>query len=663
MGLRPSEEFHQAWIAFVTNHTLLSLVRPLIAASWERCWARVDPYSPTKPPHLSNSNLLSMQVSNFDIMAISRPVMEDVYQYIEGSNSAVIFANNVGYLLDGLGDANIMTAMERLGISTGTLLAEGEIGTNAIGLSLLERTPVVVEGYEHFRQPLHDFDCAAAPVFDTTGKLIGSLGIITPRGRSHPHSLGLVMAAAKAIEAQRQADQLLEEQNNQLTGLNAIISSIQEGILVWNRDGIILHANPTAARILNVNPGNMLGTKLEAFVRLPRQVLDSLQKQIPINDLEVHLTAAGEPISCLLSLQYILGRHGLRMAIAVLRPVHSLREFVQRQVGSPTFDLQNLVGESSAMRRVRRMARSAAAARGCVLIRGEAGTGKNLLARAIHFHSQRNQSPFVIFPCSAVPSELVMQELLGGDRNNNESSPQTSKFELASGGTLFFQDVDALPLEAQSVLLNFLEMGIIQKIISRKPIEVDVRIIASSSAQLEHLVREGNFRADLLYRLSSFEIVLPALRARQQDLDLLIEQILQRLSRQVGHSLISSRETLTLLKAYHWPGNVRELESVLTRAAVQASPSHLITPSHLPELLPLGESDLNPLLREGHIIPLGELEKRAVLQAAQYCNGNVSRMSEMLGIGRTTVWRYFKQMNLSPEQFRSRNEKVNSVSN
>ncbi len=662
MGLRPSEEIHQAWIAFVTNHTVLSLVRPVIAASWERCWARVDPYSPTRPPHLSGSNLLSMQVNNFDLMAIARPVMEDVYQYIEGSNSAVIFANSVGYLLDGLGDVNIMAALERLGITPGTLLAEGEIGSNALGLSLLERTPVIVEGYEHFRQPLHDFDCAAAPVFDTTGKLIGALGITTPRGRLHPHSLGLAMAAAKAIEAQRQADQLLEEQNNQLTGLNAILSSIQEGILVWNHEGIILHANPTAGKILNVNPENLLGSKLEAYVRFPRQVLDALQKQVAINDLEVQLTAAGEPISCLVSLQYILGRRGLKMAIAVLRPVHSLREFVQRQVGSPTFDLQNLVGESAAMRRVRRMARSAAAARGCVLIRGETGTGKNLLARATHYHSQRTQSPFVVFPCSAVPSELVMQELLGGEKNSNDGGPQTSKFELASGGTLFFQDVDALPLEAQSALLNFLEMGIVPKINSRKPVEVDVRIIASSSTQLEHLVREGNFRADLLYRLSSFEIVLPPLRERKQDLDMLIEQILQRLSRQVGHTLILSRETLSLLKAYHWPGNVRELESVLTRAAVQASPSHLITPAHLPELQPLGDPVLIPT-REGNILPLNELEKRAVLQAAQYCNGNVSRMSEMLGVGRTTIWRYFKQMNLSPEQFRVRGEKTNSVSN
>lgn len=663
MSQQPGEEIQQAWIAFVTNHVLLPQIRPVIAASWERCWARVDPYSPHRPPHLSAEHLLSIQVNHFDLMAIARPVMEDVYQYIENSNSAILFTNNVGYLLDAVGDANIMAMLERMGITPGTLLAEGEIGTNGIGLSLLERTPHFVKGFEHFRQPFHLYDCAAAPVFDTSGKLIGALGMITLRGQLHPHSMGMITAAARAIEAQRQSDQLLEEQNNQLTGLNAILSSIQEGILVWNAEGIILHANPTAANLLRVKPDSLLGSKLDAYIRFPRPVQDALQKQIPINDLEVQLTVAGEPVSCLLSLQYIHGRHGLRMAIAVLRPVKTLREYVQRQVSSPTFDLQNLIGESPAIRRVRRMARSAAAARGCVLIRGEPGTGKNLLARAIHYHSQRSHAPFVVFACTAVPSELALTELIGSEKGNHDGAPITSKFELAAGGTLFLQDVDQLPLEAQSVLLNFLELGIIQKIGSRKPIEVDVRIIASSCAPLEHLVREGNFRADLLYRLSSLEIVLPPLRERKQDLDLLIEQILQRLSKQVGHPLTLSRETLSLLKAYHWPGNVRELESVLTRAAVQASPGRLITPGHLPHLQPMTDFEPSPSSEDGRILPLEELEKRAILQAAQYCQGNVTRMSEMLGIGRTTIWRYFKQMNLSPEEFRIRDTKSQNVSN
>ncbi|KPL83321.1 hypothetical protein SE15_08450 [Thermanaerothrix daxensis] len=635
-------------------------VRPIIAASWRRCWARVDPYTSLKPPRLSDQHLFSMQVNYFELMAIARPVMEDIYQYIENSNSAVLFTNSVGYLLDWVGDPGMLATLESMQIEPGTLLAESELGTNAIGVALLEREPVQVVGYEHFCQPLHDFGWAAAPVFDISGKLLGALGVVTRVSNFHPYALGMVVAGARAIEAQRQSDQLLEEQNSQLAGINAILASINEGILAWNTEGIVIHANPTAAEILKVPQESLMGAHLDAFVKFPPYVLDALHRQIPVSDLEVQLSVLGETVSCLLSLQYVRGRRGLRAILAVLRPLKSLREYVQRQVGSPTFDLQNLIGESPAIRRVRRLARSAAAARGCVLIRGESGTGKNLLARAIHYHSPRSHGPFVVFACTAVPSELVLPELLGVERGVGEGISHASKFELADGGTLFFQDVEALPLEAQSVLLNYLELGIIQRIGSRKPIEVDVRIIASSSANLEHLVAEGNFRADLFYRLSLFEIVLPPLRERKQDLELLIEQVLQRLARQLGHPLSLSKDTLAILRAHSWPGNVRELESVLTRAAVQASPSQIIMPAHLPPLQT--STDAGVPMWMPNLPRLEEIERQAILQAAQQCHGNVSQMARLLGVGRTTLWRHLRRMNISLDSYREDGRRESGVS-
>lgn len=651
MDFVASQSLDQAWQAYVARRVILPQVRPVIAASWERCWANVDPYAPVRPQCLADQHLFSMQVNHFELMAIARPVIEDVYQYIEGSNSAVLFTNSVGYLLDIVGDPAMLAALETLHIRPGTLLAESQLGTNAIGVALLERTPLYVLGYEHFCAALHDFGWAAAPVFDVSGKLLGALGLATLARNLHAHAVGLVVAGARAIEAQLQADQLLEEQNSQLAGLNAILANINEGILVWNAEGIITHTNPAAAEILHLNPETLMGSRIDAFIKFPPFVWNALQRQIPVSDLEAQLSVAGETVSCLLGLQYIKGRRGLKAVIAVLRPLKSLREYVQRQIGSPTFDLQNLIGESPAIRRVRRLARNAAAARGCVLIRGESGTGKNLLARAIHYHSPRSNGPFVVFACTAVPSELVLPELLGVERAPGEGISHASKFELADGGTLFFQDVDALPLEAQSVLLNYLELGIVQRIGSRKPIEVDVRIIASSSADLEHLVAEGNFRADLFYRLSLFEIVLPPLRERKQDLELLIEQILQRLSRQLGHPLTLAKDTLAILKAHSWPGNVRELESVLTRACVQASPAQVVLPVHLPPLQTSWGAKDAPVPGNASL-RLEELERYAVLQAAQQCHGNVSQMARMLGVGRTTLWRYLKRMNISLEAYR-----------
>jgi len=657
----PTTDLHPAWYEYVTRRALLPQVRSVIASSWERCWATIDPYSSIKPHHLAENHLHSMQANHFQLIAIVKPVIEDIYQYIENSGSAVVFANNVGYLLEMIGDVNIMSELDRMGVRPGTLCAESELGTNAISLALLERTPEYVAGIEHFRQPLHKFGSAAAPIFAMSGKLLGTLGIITQASHFHPHTLGLVMSAARSIEAQRQADQLLEEQNNQLTQLNAILARIKEGILVWNNAGTIIHANPMVGDILKVSPGTLMGSKLQAYVSLPPNILEALDKQTTVSDYDIQLTVAGEPISCLLSLHYIHSGQNLRATIAVIRPEKSLREFVQRKVGSPTFDLQNLVGESSEIRRIRRLARSAAAARGCVLVRGQPGTGKNLLARAIHYHSLRSDAPFVVFSCTAVPSELVLPELLGVERRISNGSPHTSKVELADGGSLFFQDIEALPLEAQYVLLNFLELGVIQRIGSRKAIEADVRVIASSAAPLEDLVTEGNFRSDLLYRLSSFEITLPALQERKTDMDIIIDQILQRLSRQLGYTISLTKETVEFLKSYSWPGNIRELESVLTRASIQASPSQWITPANLPQLQLVLESENPTWNKPIGLMPLEDMKLKAIFQTAHFCKGNISKMSKILHISRSTIWRCFKEMNISPDQFRNHANKFNDV--
>jgi transcriptional regulator with PAS, ATPase and Fis domain len=287
-------------------------------------------------------------------------------------------------------------------------------------------------------------------------------------------------------------------------------------------------------------------------------------------------------------------------------------------------------------------------------VRGESGTGKNLLANAIHNESFRREGPFFIFPCSSIPNELVITELLGYDAGFSNKRPggRPSKFELAQGGTLYFQDVDALPLEAQSVLLNVLDLGMIQRLGSDHPIPVDVRIIASSSADMERLIAQGNFRADLFYRLSTFEITIPPLRERLQDIPLLADRILIRLARQHSRPLSLAPDVIQLFKKYDWPGNVRELEAVLGRAVLQAGVSEVVGPMHIPESIRYPRSDEPDRPYSYSPAPLFAVERQVILEAAQYCNGNVSEMARMLGIGRTTLWRKLKQFNISAKDFK-----------
>ncbi len=297
--------------------------------------------------------------------------------------------------------------------------------------------------------------------------------------------------------------------------------------------------------------------------------------------------------------------------------------------------------------------RVAAPAQASILIRGESGTGKNVLASAIHNASPRRAGAFLIFGCTSIPHEWVVSELLGYDEGleSRKVGGRPSKFELAEGGTMFFQNIDDLPLDAQSILLNVLDLGIMQRLGSERPIKVDVRIIASTSANIEKNIAQGNFRADLYYRLSAFEITLPPLRERLEDIPVLVERILNRVARQLSYELILEPGVMELLMAYDWPGNVRELEAVLGRAAIQSGPSGSVPAYLLPT--PIQEGGAAQVIdAKTQVRTFYTLERESLLLAAQACEGNISEMAKLLGIGRTTVWRRLKEMDLDMREYR-----------
>lgn len=646
-----------AWEEFITTQKIAPYVPPLISASWRRCWGKVNPFLPVKFTHVDSACLLASQTASFDLMAIARPMLEDIYQCVQGSETALILTNNVGCILDMVSDPSLQEGMKEWGVEPGCLLSEELIGTNSFGLALIERMPVQVAGYEHFVRQFHQLTGAAAPIFDISGHLLGVFGLIMPAEKYHIHSLGLVTAAARSIESQRQSDVLLEEQNSQLAQLNAILSGISDGIMVWKEDGNLVHANHAAGQILGMPLHSMLGHSIYNVLTLPEFVHKQIAKRKTLTDVEGIINVGKQSVRCVLSLDYVFQTsQKIRWVILTLRAENKVRLLVQKQVGAKApLTLNDIPGETPAMKRVRSFVKSAAGAQASILIRGEAGTGKNVLASAIHNAGPRRNGPFLVFACASVPSELVIPELLGFEENENkQGSGRPSKFELAQGGTLFFQDVDALPLEAQTVLLNALELNVIQRLHGKRAVEIDVRVIASTSANIEKLIARGAFRSDLYYRLSIFSITLPPLRERPDDLPLVIERILTRFSTQLGYTVELSPDAMEILKKYAWPGNIRELEAVLGRAAMQvASSGGCIEVQHLP-----------PEVRMNHTLPpqesiekinyhsLKEAEYETILRAAQKYRGNLTHMAEALGIGRTTLWRKLKSFDIHVQEFR-----------
>jgi len=425
--------------------------------------------------------------------------------------------------------------------------------------------------------------------------------------------------------------------------------------VVWNGEHVVIHINKYASRMINVPPQRVVGQRTNTQLSYPPFIQAAIDAREPLTDVEANFKIGHREFNCMLTLRFVVNKNVLQWVIATLRPMKEVRQLVQRQVGAHArLSLEDIPGDSSQMKRVQNFVKAAADARASILIRGEVGTGKNVLAGAIHNESQRRDGPFLIFPCSSVPNELAVSELLGNEEGTSPRSPggRPSKFELAQGGTLFFQDVDALPLEAQAVLLNMLELGVIQRIGSDRFIEVDVRVIASTSAKMERLVAEGSFRPDLFYRLSTFSIALPSLRERPRDIPIIVDRILARLSRQIGHPLALGAGVSDLLKRSVWPGNIRELEAALSSAATQVGPPGMIELYHLPASV---RNRSQVTLEDQGLYTIQtwtDVERETILQIARLCRGNLSQMAQVLGIGRTTLWRKMKKYDILLDEYR-----------
>jgi transcriptional activator for dhaKLM operon len=627
-----------------------------IAQSWQRSWGKINPYRPLNIACLNSDHLLAMQIANFDLMAIARPIMEDAYQYLEHTCTAILLVNTAGYVLDLLGDPEMLEKLNEIGIKAGALLSEEHAGTNAFGLAIVEQTPVCVCGPQHYHPVFHGLAGVAAPIFDMSGRSLGVWGLFTVRENYHPYALSLVATGARAVETQRQSDHLLAEQNSQLAQLNTILSSISDGIVVWNNEFKIVQLNDMASQLLGQSRQSLMGKLLKERITLPPSLLQAIYKEQPLRDVEVNITANKKTITCVASLYFVFGpQNNLEWGILTLKAEKDVRRLVQKQIGANALlTLDDIPGESPQIQRVRNFVRSAADASASILIRGEVGTGKNALANAIHNASQRRDGPFVIFPCSSIPNELIISELLGFDEFASPSGhgSRPSKFELAEGGTLFFQDVDALPLEAQAVLLNVLELGLVQRLGSQRPIKVDVRVIASTSVRMETLLAHGSFRKDLYYRLSTFSITIPPLRERRRDIPLVVDRVLRRLSSQLGYSISLGKGVMEALKRYSWPGNVREIEAVLGRAAAHVSASGIIELGHLPSALRYSRQLMQEEQQASALQTLQETEREAIIRAAKLCRGNISQMSMALGVSRTTLWRRLKAFEIDPRAYR-----------
>lgn len=383
------------------------------------------------------------------------------------------------------------------------------------------------------------------------------------------------------------------------------------------------------------------------------QLLKELRQEN--NELPVIIvTAQGEIKTAIEAIKngasdYILRPFDLEeLEVAIKRALSFARLSIENQFlrGEKTGHT-GLIGDSAPMQKVHEAIRQIAPEKATALIVGETGTGKELVARAIHEGSPRNKALFVAVNCAAIPNEMLESELFGHEKGafTGAIKERIGKFELADGGTLFLDEITEMPMQLQAKLLRALQENVIERLGGNRPIQVDIRIVAATNRNPQEAIKEGKLREDLYYRLNVFRIDLPPLKTRKADIEQLAKHFLAKRSVEISTNAIQA------LLAYDWPGNVRELENVLERAAI-ISGNQIIMPHHLPTDMVSGGGTPQAITTDvaGNSLALPHaveaLEKRLILDALSATQGNKSRAAKLLEISERSLWYKLDQYQL-----------------
>jgi formate hydrogenlyase transcriptional activator len=545
----------------------------------------------------------------------------------------------------------------------------------AVVFSSPEDLPVEAARDREFYKTLGIISCATLPLM-VSGNVLGFLGcsiLHTPRTWRKEVLQGLQLLAdvfANAI-ARKYSDGALQAAEHQYR-------TVLESTLAWlyweNPDGTIRYMSPSCERITGVTEREFMekpGRIREIVVAEDRQLWDShfhdsrrapgiLEIQFRIRHRDGSLRwiehtcmpmidPQGASLGFRISNRDITPRKEMEAQLLErYKEIRNLKQQLEKENIYLRKEIQlqhvheEIVGRSEVMINVLSQAEQVATTDSTVLIQGETGTGKELLARAIHRLSQRKDRPLVTVNCACLPLSLMESELFGREKGayTGALTRMAGRFEAADGSTIFLDEIGELPLEIQSKLLRVLEEGRFERLGSTKTIQVNVRIIAATNKDLDHEVKEGAFRKDLFYRLNVFPVTVPPLRERSEDIPRLVWALVRQLEQKIGKRIDSvSRKTMTDLQRYSWPGNVRELRNTIEHAMIVSKNSKLIV--YLPGRAAAAEAHVDSALED--------LERRHIIKVLEKTGWRISGSNgaaEILGIKRTTLQSRIKKLEI-----------------
>ena len=615
------------------------IVSEIIKESWERCRAFGVDREHGKGKRVSEPEMDEIFKKNEGLMSVAIPLMKRMYQVVKGSGFSVMLTDGNGYVLETIGDEEIMKKAEELNFLKGAIWTEEAVGTNAIGTAIHIDQPLQTIGTQHYCKTQHSWTCSAAPIHDEKGNVIGCIDMSGESGKAHIHTLGMVITAAYSIESQMEIIR-----SNTL--INATFSSINDGMIILDENMKISKLNEQACEILGYSSQELTKKDMNLITkdRELKSEISAIDEYYQNLDYAIY-TRDGKMIKCIIKAVPVKSSGKSMGTVITFKPSSQINKIVNKVAGyKAVYRFRDIVTNDRKMKETISYARKIADTDCSVMITGESGTGKELFAQAIHNHSYRAEEPFLAINCALIPGELIESELFGYEKGaftGADKSGRPGKFEIADGGTVFLDEIGEMPLEMQSKLLRFLDNKKINRIGASYEKTVDVRIIAATNRDLLEEISKNNFRLDLYYRLSVMNIEIIKLDDRKEDIELLARHFTEKLNEAHDKKKTLSSWYIDSLKSRSWKGNVRELQNVVFRDYYLCESNELTVSS--------GEMIMNDLEPEkqknvpSEIIDIGQAEAANIMTVLSSCGWDVQRAAEIFGMSRATLYRKMKK--------------------
>ncbi|ACK94770.1 sigma-54-dependent Fis family transcriptional regulator [Bacillus thuringiensis] len=588
-----------------------------ISESWHRCrQANVNPYM-NKGQKILSSNVFQEQKKKSEIfLDIALPQIQNMRKTIDELQMMALLIDPDGYVLSLSGNKQTLKRAKHINFIEGVKWTEAAVGTNAIGTALEIEEAIMISGTEHYSVASHSWSCAAAPIHNDDGKLIGVLDFSCPIEFSHPYMLGMVTSIAHAIERECS----IRVHQNELHLIHRFLDVIDsdEQVVICNHRDVIVSASKSVRERIN----NWSRMKLEELMHHGLET----KLEIPVYSNERMI--------------------GKCMYLKKNKQINTYSAFAF--IKGITFS--GVTGTSKAFQHTLEEIKLVSPTDASVYVCGETGVGKEYVARAIHENSPRKDGPFIAVNCGSLPKELMESELFGyveGAFTGARRQGYKGKFEQAHGGTLFLDEIGEVPPEMQVALLRVLQERTITPIGSSKEVPVNIRIITATHKDLLRLVEEGKFRQDLYYRLHVYPLYVPSLIERKEDISYFIQHFCER----KNWNVVFPKSICNQFLQHTWPGNIRELVNVLERIYILSQGREICEKqvACLLQTMMGNQQQLELQVENKTEHPLNfreKIQRDSMIEVLQKTNGNVSLAAKLLDVPRSTFYKRMQKYKL-----------------